>query len=487
MDMRRLRFAIVTVVVLSIFAASCARSASELPEVSTVAPGKARTATPAETATVAPSEDAAPAPVPVNYDVEIYGDLENLDPSGEAVVYWYPYTRTHEEIMLSLIDEFNRTNEWGIAVQGEYQGEYDDLHQKIITGIPDHRFPHITTAYQDRAATYAMQGALIPLDPYIESEKWGYTEEELKDFFPVALAADYLPQLDAHYGFPFLKSTEVMFYNEDWLAELGYDGPPESWSEFAEMACAAAGQPFSGATGDGGSYGYVYNVSASRFATFVFTRGGDIVNEDGTGYVFNDEAGRGALTFLKDLVDRGCAIEQAERYGDRNRFGAGQSLFAIGSTSGLSFYGQTVSEGAGFNWSIAPPPHTTDAPRMNIYGASLSIFVTSPEEQLAAWLFVKWLSEPEQQARWARSTDYLAIRRSTVDLLADDLAENPTREKALGFMALDYGVESPVAGYEACSGAISEMLVAVLGGEDAQTQLDAAVGQCNRYLQEAAF
>jgi len=488
MKMRTL-VAVLAILALTVpFVASCAPQATPVPTEEAPPPTEVPVEEPEPTEVPEePTKEPTPTPVPLTYDVEIYGDLENLDPSGQTVVYWYQHTGSREELMLSLVDEFNRTNEWGITIQGESQGGYDDLYQKIIAGIPANQLPSMAVAYQNQAATYATQGVLVALDPYIESEKWGYTEGELADFFPIALAADYLPQFEARHGFPPYKSMEVMYYNEDWLAELGYDGPPETWDEFAEMACAAAEQPFSGATGEGG-YGYVYSIDASRFATFAFSRGGDIINADGTGYVFNDQAGLNALTFLKDLVDRGCAIEQTERYGDQSDFGAGRSLFTISSISGLSYYGQAVNEGAGFNWSVNPPPHSADrdAPRMNIYGASQSLFVSTPEEQLAAWLFTKWLSEPEPQATWASSTGYFATRQSAADLLADYLAENPTYAKAFGFMAEDYGVESPVAGYDECRSAVAEMLIAVLAGEDAQTQLDATVEQCNEYLAEAA-
>jgi len=478
--------AVLAVLALTVpFVASCAQPTPEPTEEAPAAPTEAPP-TEAPAPTEAPTEVPEPTPVPLTYDVEIYGDLENLDPSGQTVVYWYQHTGSREELMLSLIDEFNRTNEWGITVQGESQGGYDDLYQKIVAGIPANQLPSMAVAYQNQAATYAVQGVLVALDPYMESEKWGYTEEELDDFFPIALAADYLPQFEARYGWPPYKSMEVMYYNEDWLAELGYDGPPETWEEFAEMACAATEQPFSGATGEGASYGYVYSIDASRFATFTFSRGGNIINETGTGYVFGGTEGLEALTFLKGLVDQGCAAEQTERYGDQSDFGAGRSLFTISSISGLSYYGQAVDEGAGFSWSVNPPPHTTAAPRLNIYGASQSMFVSSPEGQLGAWLFIKWMSEPEQQATWASSTGYFATRQAAADLLADYFAENPTYAKAFTFMAMDYGIESPVAGYDECRAAVEEMLTAVLGGEDAQAQLDATVEQCNEYLEEAA-
>ncbi|HET90648.1 MAG TPA: extracellular solute-binding protein [Chloroflexi bacterium] len=458
-----------------------------------VACGPQETAQPTEAPVVQPTQAPAeptkapePTPVPLSYDVEIYGDLENLDPSGQIVVYWHQHTSSRDELMLSLIDEFNRTNEWGITVQGESQGGYNDLYQKIIAGIPANQLPSMAVAYQNQAATYAVQGALVALDPYVESEMWGYSQQELDDFFPIALGADILPQFEARYGWPPYKSMEVMYYNEDWLGELGYTEPPNTWDEFAEMACAAAQQPFSGATGEGSSYGYVYSIDASRFATFVFSRGGNIINENGTGYAFNNDPGLEALLFLKDLVDQGCAAEQTERYGDQSDFGAGRSLFTISSISGLPYYKTAVDEGAGFNWSVNPPPHTTSEPRMNIYGASQSIFVSTPEEQLAAWLFIKWMSEPEQQATWASGTGYFPTRDSAAEMLSAYFEEHPTYRKAFTFMAMDYGIESPVAGYDECRAAVEEMLTAVLSGADAETQLNATAEQCNEYLEEAA-
>ncbi len=481
MNVRKL-VAVLAILALTLpLVVSCGPKATPVP---TEAPAAAPTEAPPE-ATESPPE---PTPVPLTYDVDIYGEIENLDPSGQTVVYWYQHTRSREELMLSMIDEFNRTNEWGITVQGESQGGYDDLYTKIVAGIParDAQLPEMAVAYQNQAATYAVQGVLVALDPYVESEKWGYTEEELNDFFPIALAADILPQFEARYGWPPYKSMEVMYYNEDWLAELGYDGPPETWEEFKEMACAAVEQPFSGATVEGPGLGYVYSIDASRFATFVFSRGGNIINENGTGYIFNGPEGLEALTFLQSMVEDGCAVEQTERYGDQSDFGAGLSLFTISSISGLPYYKSVVDEGAGFNWSVNPPPHTTPKPRMNIYGASQSIFVSTPEQQLAAWLFIKWMSEPEQQATWASGTGYFPTRQAAADLLSDYFAEHPVYKKAFTFMSMDYGIESPVAGYDECRASIEEMLTAVLAGGDAQAQLDMVVEQCNEYLEEAA-
>jgi ABC-type glycerol-3-phosphate transport system substrate-binding protein len=430
------------------------------------------------------SEDRVAAPAPVEPDTSLYGHLSALDPSDQIVIYWHHHTGSYEQLLLSMIDEFNRTNEWGISVFGESQGSFDDLHGRIIDGIQNSRLPNIATAPQHRAANYAAQGVLIPFAPYVESEEWGYTREELDDFFPAVLTAGVLPQSGVRYGYFLYRAMEVMVYNEDWLTELGYAEPPTTWDEFAEIACVASEQPFSRAAGESSAHGYVYNPSPAFLATLLFSRGGDIINESGTRYIFNRPEGLEALAFVKNLADQGCATGQTGGHDDQS-FGLGQILFTIDSTSRLPYYRKTVDEGAGFNWSVSPPPHTLAAPRMNAYGTSQLVFVSNPEGQLAAWLFIKWMSEPEQQARWAKGTGYFPIRASTANLMADYFAEHPAYERAFAYMALDHGTEPSVTGYDECREVIFGMLADVLDGRDVQSQLDSAVGRCNAYLKDA--
>lgn len=468
-----------TVLVLPLVAACAPRVTPTPTTAPTQAPTQAPAEVPAEVPTEKPAEEPTPEPQPVSA-------FEGIDPSGQTVVYWHQNTGSRAALLAAMIEEFNATNEWGITVVEESQGSYNDLYTKIIAGIPAKQLPTMAVAYQNQAATYATQGVLVELDDYVNDPVWGYTEEELADFFPVALAADYLPQFKGRYGWPPYKSMEVMYYNEEWLKELGYDGPPETWEQFEEMACKAVQQPFSKQAGEGRVLGYEYSVDASRFASFVFSRGGNILNAEATSYVFNEAPGLETLKFWRGLVEKGCAAQATERYGDQTNFGAGRVLFTTSSISGLPYYAQAVAEGANFKWSVNPPPHSTPAPRMNIYGASQSIFVSTPEQQLAAWIFIKWMSEPEQQAKWASSTGYYPTRASAAEMMKEYMAENPIYAKAFQFMFYDSGVESPVAGYDECRAEISNMLNAVLNGADPQTELDRAVRVCNEYLEEAA-
>src|SRR5690349_15149701 len=83
------------------------------------------------------------------------------------------------------------------------------------------------------------------------------------------------------------------------------------------------------------------------------------------------------------------------------------ALFYIGTSSGLTFVNSAIQDsvkagGKQFTFDIAPIPYK-DKPVQNVYGASVSIPKTTKEQELAAWLFVRWYTEPEQQADWAKT------------------------------------------------------------------------------------
>jgi phosphate/phosphite/phosphonate ABC transporter binding protein len=275
---------------------------------------------------------------------------------------------------------------------------------------------------------------------------------------------------------------EVVYYNKDWLTELGYDAPPATPEEFKEMACAAAAQPFSGATSEG-SMGYQLSVDASRFASWTFARGGDMFDYNTSQYSYNSPEAVEAMEYLQDLFNEGCATIVVERYGDQTDFGAGKLLFTVGSTSGLPYYQTAVDEGAGFEWSVTALPHTTAEPVQNIYGASVGIPKTTPEAELAAWLFVKHLTSPEAQAEWVRASNYFPVRQSVAAELDEYFAENPAYK--VGYDMLPYGkFEPPVPGYDFVRDIAEEAMAAIANGEDVQSTLDQLNEEANAILGE---
>lgn len=407
----------------------------------------------------------------------------DVDPSGQTITYWHQHSRARQEALDEIVADFNATNEWGITVNAEYQGGYGDIFNKMLGVLNTSDAPNIVVGYQNQAATYQLADGLQDMTGMVDSEKWGLSEEEQNDFFHGFFVQDIFPTYgNARLGFPPNRSMEVLYYNKEWLTELGYDAPPSTPAEFKEIACKAAEQPYSGALAEG-SMGYELSVDASRFASWTFAHGGDMFDYNTSQYAYDSAEAVTAMSFLQDLFDNGCADIVTERYGDQTDFGSGVLLFTVGSSSGLPYYVDAVTEGADFEWSVAAIPHVTDDPVMNVYGASVNIPQSTPEKELAAWLFIRYYTSPETQAKWAKVSNYFPVRASVADSMTDYFAENPAYQTA--FQMLEYAkFEPPVPGYDFVRDIAEEAMAAIADGADVSETLTSLNAEANAILSE---
>ena len=422
-----------------------------------------------------PREDAAK-------QVSTTPSVEEIDPSGAEVVFWYQHTQMREEALLGLIEDFNRTNQHGIRVRGEFAGRYSDIYNKMMVGLQGGELPEIVVAYQNQAVVYDMGEGLVDLTPYMDSPKWGLSSSERVDYVQAFLAQDFIN--GKQICFPPNRSLEILYYNADWLRELGEEGPPATWEEFARLCRLAKSRPFQAALPVSRSMGYLFEAEASRLATLVFTRGGDFMNPERTAYTLDTPEMLQALTMVQGLIREGAADLLSERYEDQTEFALGQVLFMIRSSSGLPFVASALADApTRFEWDVAPPPRVGEDPVLNAYGASVSVCRSTPEKQLASWLFLKWFTSPEQQARWVRASNYFPVRRSTAAQLAGYFEENPRYGKAYGF--LDFGKTEPsVPGYEAVRRKIAETMVEVAQGGEVPPVLRRLQKEANLVLEE---
>ncbi len=418
-------------------------------------------------------------------------DWENVDPSGQTVMFWHQHVRDRETALEKIVQEFNRTNEYGITVDAEYQGGYNDIYQKMVSLLGTSDTPNLVVAYQNQAATYQLVDGLVDMNPLVNSPKWGMSAADQADFFPGFWNSDIFPSFNnERLGLAPNRSMEVMYYNADWLKELrtagkiDFDGPPVTPEQFTAAACAASTQRFSKATAKGRPIGYEMSADASRFAAFTFAHGGNVYDSTTNRYTLDSQAAMDAMNWLQDMFTKGCAQMQTENYGDQTDFGTGSLLFAVSSSSGLPFYRDAIDSGAGFDWSVAAIPHTTPDPVMNIYGASVSMpSGHSPEQTLAAWLFLKYYTSTEPQTEWAVASQYFPVRESVAAGLSDFFDSLPSYKAA--FELLPYGISEPnVPGYDPVRDNIAADMVAIADGEDVAETLHALNGNANLILDD---
>jgi multiple sugar transport system substrate-binding protein/sn-glycerol 3-phosphate transport system substrate-binding protein len=412
------------------------------------------------------------------------GPLAGIDPRGQTIVWWHQHSGSREEKLAVIVEDFNSVNECGIVLDAQNQGGYNDIRDKVNASTASGEQPaSLIVGYQNDQAFYQLNEVLADFNKFLDDPTWGLTAEDRADFFASFVEQGVHPVFDGQrLGFPPNRSMEVLYYNLTWLEELGFTGPPTTPAEFEEMTCAAAE-----ANGDG-TGGYILRDDASAMASWTFAFGGDVLNEDNTGYVYNGQATIDAMTMLKRMLDNGCAYFFTEGY-PNPEFAARRASFTQGSSSGLPFYANdmvTIAEEQGREmdvWGVTAIPHTTEDPVQNIYGADVMITAGQPEQELAAWLFIKWFTSPEVQARWVEASNYFPTRAGTAAHLTGYVEQNPQYGEALAL--LGYGAYEPqLISYQAVRDAAQTAFNEIMQGGDIQATLDALTETANELQEE---
>jgi multiple sugar transport system substrate-binding protein/sn-glycerol 3-phosphate transport system substrate-binding protein len=407
---------------------------------------------------------------------------EIINPDGQSVHFWHPYSDQRQDVLNQLITDFNRTNEWGIKVNSESKDSFSNLYYDVLGVLNTPDSPNMVLAYQDQSSAYYMYYGLADMETLLISPKWGFSATELDDFYRYILKHDLSPKFDNHrLGFPFFRALNILYYNDDWLKELGYVNPPLNPEEFKEVACKSSEQHFSKAETDE-SKGYGMTISASTLINWAFAFGADIFNEDNQMYNFDSEETVQAAKYLQELVNRECATVLNDNLANQKGFAEGKLLFTTGTSSGIPFYQNEIEEGLDFNWNIAPLPHPTTNPTQNVYGPSISILKTNRESELASWFFIKFLTGPEAQELWSESTFNFPVRKSSGGRSADFKLKNPQYAAAGNLM--EFGKSEPsLPGYNFVQELVAESLAAILRGMDANQVLSELTIEANALLE----
>ncbi len=436
--------------------------------------------------TIAPSQTVANktptgAPETNTPTIEYHDEYGDIDPSGQNLIFWHHYTKDRANIIQEIVANFNESNPWGITVVTEYRGYQSNIIEKLWEVLNTPYSPNLVMVYQNQAASFHLNDSLVNVETLLQSPKWGFSKEGQRDFYAGMLSQDLSPIYEnLRLGFPPFRSMDVLYYNQDWLAELGYDHPPLTPDEFKEMACKAVQQPFSKAEGLE-SMGYGLSLDASRLASWTFAFGGQLFDNSTKQYTYDSLEVQNVMSFLQGMIAEGCATKISEAYADQEDFGDGVLLFSVGTSAGIPYYDRAVKNGANFHWSITAVPHTTEHPVQNVYGISFSIPKSTQEKELAAWLFIKYFTSSAVQAKWAEVSGYYPVRKSVEEYLTDYYLKYEAYHA--GWRLLENCTYEPsVPGYELVRQKASEALSSIANGEDIPHTLDVLNNEANTIL-----
>jgi ABC-type glycerol-3-phosphate transport system substrate-binding protein len=378
------------------------------------------TRTPRPDATRTPSVAQAPTQAASRLNVE----EEAL--RGTQVTVWHPWFGAEASLFESQVAEFNSTNAWGIRVHAQSQFNYSELFAQTDAALKEASNPDLVVAFPEHALEWREQ--VVDLNAYARDPVYGMSALDMSDYPSVIWMQDELD--GARLGMPAQRTGRFLLYNQTWARELGFDSPPETSFDFEAQACAANRALASdGDAANDALGGWLIDADAMTPLSWMYAFDGGVQEQDG--YRFLVSGNMEAFKFVKVLQQKNCAWVASPEISAYDRFAARQALFATAALE--EFVDQTRAFGALGNrdeWIVLPFPGA-EKNAFVVYGSSFIVFKSDDATQLAAWLFIRWILEPENQTRWVQTTGLFPLRSSTADLLDEYSASHPQWAQAV--------------------------------------------------------
>lgn len=334
---------------------------------------------------------------------------------GIVIRFVHPWAGRAAETLENIAMEFSLTNPYGIWVEVEAFGSENALLAALQTEAVSDEVPALLAIHPYLGSQTPEDVSFVDLTEYFNDPNWGFTAEEQAD-----IPAVFLEQFTANdrlLALPAAPQATVLFYNQSWAEELGFSAHPMDDAQFRVQSCAGtfANRDDENIENDG-TGGWIVNfdpkVLLSWFHAF---NGPSIVDEPP---FFDTEEGEAAFGFLKSAFDQGCIWigRQSEPY---NYFANRYALLYAGTLDQIPIQEGWMSQASNQDeWMTMGFPGPAGE-RILIDGPGLMITTSEPEMQLAAWLFAKYLLDPQVQAEIVRSLFTVPVRSSSRSFLSD--------------------------------------------------------------------
>src|SRR5690625_914100 len=337
-------------------------------------------------------------------------DVEGVEPADE-ITFWTNHPGGSADVENELIEAF--TAETGITVNVVTSGaNYEETSQRFQTSQGNAEVDVIVLSDATWFPNY-LNDALTPVDDLLEAagvDTSGYVE---------ALYEDYLYE-GRHYGVPYARSTPLFYYNVDHYEQAGIEAPPETWEEVAEvsqrlMEAGVAESAFAFPPQDEYPAWWMQNI--------VWGYGGAWSDEWDFSPVATPETVE-ALEFAQAAVGDWASVASGN---PADNFASGAASQIVQSTGSLGGILDSADFEVGTAFLPGGPAAEGETPTG---GAGLMIAADStPERQLAAAMFMGFMTSPESTAKFSAATGYMPVH--TEADMSDVYAETPQFQTAV--------------------------------------------------------
>ena len=303
-----------------------------------------------------------------------------------------------------------RENAQNIVLITEYQ---EDILAKLEGTAPENH-PDLVIIWPKDLQTY-IQNGLIGAAPALSPD----VRRNSADLLPMA-AALYTVN-GTMQALPLGLATYLMYYNVDWLGDLGYDPATATWDDLRRTTCAAT-DPLRGQIGLG------LPAHPSALLALLTSSESEITGADGY-YNFADEAGIQTANTINEILGGGCGIVYDDLGEGAVRLSHSSLAMMVESSMRLMDVDQAVAEGRNFRLDVSPLPGPAGPGPTLWYGPGMVVVAPEGERREAALSVLGWFFSVDAQTIWSTTTDYLPVRRSLLEARLDE--EPPSIEESL--------------------------------------------------------
>ena len=346
----------------------------------------------------------------VSGDVEfmVFGDPEEIQAYREVIA---AYENKQPDVKVKLIEASDR----------------DDLIARLSTSFAAGTPPDLFLLNYRFYGQFAARGVLDPVEERVD----GSDVFQQKDFYDQAMDAF---RFDGKLTcLPQNISSLVVYYNKDMFKEAGVPEPKAGW-KWDDMV-AAAKKLTKDSNGDGKAEVYGLGVEASiiRLAPFVWSNGGEVVDDDEqpTHFTLDTPEAEEALErfFQLHIVEKvSPGDEEVEAEDDETRFQNGRMAMVLSSRRATPTF-RTIQD---FDWDIAALPQ--HAEQAGILHSDAYCLTKASENKEAAWSFMEYALGPEGAPIVAKSGRTVPSLKSVAE---SDAFLDPTAKPANSQVFLD--------------------------------------------------
>lgn len=350
-----------------------------------------------------------------------------------------------QAVIETYIKEFNKIYP-DIKIKHTVQtSKYPQLMSNINTELGSGKGPSVAYCYPDHVATYLKKNAVVSLDSYInstdmvEAGKFGNAEAQpiglgsiKNDFVTTFYNENYqaFGNDSPMYTLPFAKSSEVIYYDQDFFAKNSLSLPTHWWCDETcdadcntsmEKLCARIREIDSNSIPLGyDSEANLFITMCEQYQTLPGNEGKQLYTSiNGSHYTFDNDITKSFMKKLNDWYSKKY-FTTSTLYGN---FTSGlftsteetRCYMCIGSTGGASYQSPKSDR---FTVGIAQIPSLKGGElRVISQGPSIVMLKnknnSTPDHQLATWLWIKFLTTNIQlQSQFSMVSGYTPVLKT---------------------------------------------------------------------------